>query len=49
MVSEFTVGDNPSYFTFGKNNLVYFVNEVDSFNLAHGGGITTLRLDKRQQ
>ena len=46
MVSEFTVGDNPSYFTFGKNNLVYFVNEVDSFNMAHGGGITTLRLDK---
>ncbi len=46
MVSEFTAGDNPSYFTFGKNNLVYFVNEVDSFNLAHGGGITTLRLDR---
>jgi 6-phosphogluconolactonase len=46
MVSEFTAGDNPSYFTFGENNLVYFVNEVDSFNLAHGGGITTLRLDK---
>jgi 6-phosphogluconolactonase len=46
MVSEFTAGDNPSYFTFGENNLVYFVNEVDSFNMAHGGGITTLRLDK---
>ncbi len=46
MVSEFTAGDNPSYFTFGENGLVYFVNEVDSFNLAHGGGITTLRLDK---
>jgi len=46
MVSEFLAGDNPSYFTFGENNLVYFVNEVDSFNLARGGGITTLRLDK---
>jgi 6-phosphogluconolactonase len=46
MVSEFNAGDNPSYFTFGENNLVYFVNEVDSFNLAKGGGITTLRLDK---
>jgi len=46
MVSEFIVGDNPSYFVSGKNNLVYFVNEVDSFNLAHGGGITTLRLDR---
>lgn len=46
MVSEFTAGDNPSYFTFGENNLVYFVNEVDSFNMARGGGITTLRLDK---
>ena len=46
MVSEFTAGDNPSYFTSGENNLVYFVNEVDSFNMAHGGGITTLRLDR---
>ena len=46
MVSEFIAGDNPSYFTFGENNLVYFVNEVNSFNMAHGGGITTLRLDK---
>ncbi len=46
MVSEFNAGDNPSYFTFGENNLVYFVNEVDSFNMAHGGGITTLRLDR---
>ena len=36
MVSEFIAGDNPSYFTFGENNLVYFVNEVDSFN--HGPG-----------
>ncbi len=45
MVSDFTAGNNPSYFTFGENNLVYFVNEVDSFNMDHGGGITTLRLD----
>jgi 6-phosphogluconolactonase len=46
VVSDFIAGDNPSYFTFGENNLVYFVNETDSFNLARGGGITTLRLDK---
>jgi 6-phosphogluconolactonase len=46
VISEFAAGDNPSYFTFGKNGLVYFVNEVDSFNMAKGGGITTLRLDK---
>ncbi|MCI0523344.1 MAG: lactonase family protein [Bacteroidales bacterium] len=44
-LSEFTVGDNPSYFTFGSDGLVYFINEADSFNLAVGGGITTLRID----
>jgi 6-phosphogluconolactonase len=49
MASEFTAGNNPSYFTFGENSLVYFVNEVDSFNLAQGGGITTLRLDKNSR
>ncbi len=49
MISGFTVGDNPSYFTFGKNNLVYFANEVDSFNLSPGGGITTLRLDEERK
>ncbi len=44
-LTEITVGDNPSYFTFGSDGLVYLVNEVDSFNLAAGGGITTLRID----
>jgi len=44
--SEITVGNNPSYFTFGRDGLVYFVNEVDSFDLKAGGGITTLRYDK---
>ncbi len=49
MISGFTVGDNPSYFAFGKNNLVYFANEVDSFNLSPGGGITTLRLNEERK
>lgn len=40
-------GDNPSFFTFGKEGLVYVVNEVDSFDLKAGGGITTLRFDKK--
>ncbi|MGB8358365.1 MAG: lactonase family protein [Bacteroidales bacterium] len=49
MLSGFTVGDNPSFFAFGKNNLIYFANEVDSFNLSPGGGITTFRLDKESK
>ncbi len=44
--SEITVGNNPSFFTFGMDGMVYFVNEVDSFDLKAGGGITTLRYDK---
>ncbi|MBE0677582.1 MAG: lactonase family protein, partial [Bacteroidales bacterium] len=44
--SEITVGNNPSFFTFGMDGIVYFVNEVDSFDLKAGGGITTLRYDK---
>jgi len=40
-----TVGDNPSFFTFGGDGLIYFVNEVDSFDLKAGGGITTVRID----
>lgn len=47
--SEFTVGNNPSYFTFGRDGLVYFVNEVDSFDLKAGGGITTFRYDKKNK
>ncbi len=49
MISGFTAGDNPSFFALGANNLIYFANEVDSFNLAHGGGITTLRLDEKSR
>jgi len=44
-LSEFTCGENPSFFTAGRQGLYYFVNEVDSFNNKPGGGITTLRLD----
>ena len=46
-ISEITVGDNPSYFTFGSEGLIYLVNEVDTFNMKAGGGITTLRYDKK--
>ncbi len=48
-ISEITVGDNPSYFAFGRGGLIYFVNEVDTFNQKPGGGITTLRYDKRNK
>ncbi len=47
--SEITIGDNPSYFTFGRNGLVYFSNEVDSFDLKAGGGIITMRYDKKNK
>lgn len=46
-ISEITVGDNPSYFAFGRGGLIYLVNEVDTFNMKAGGGITTLRYDKK--
>lgn len=46
-IAEVTVGDNPSYFTFGKGGLIYLVNEVDTFDMKAGGGITTLRYDKK--
>ena len=42
--TEITVGNNPSYFAFGRGGLVYLVNEVDSFEQKAGGGITTLAL-----
>lgn len=48
-LSEITVGDNPSFFTYGKDGLVYFVNEVDTFNLKSGGGVTTLRFDEKSK
>jgi 6-phosphogluconolactonase len=48
-LSEITVGDNPSFFAFGGDELIYFVNEVDSFDLKAGGGITTLRYDEKNK
>ena len=48
-ISEVTVGDNPSYFTSGRGGLVYLVNEVDTFDMKAGGGITTLRYDKKSK
>jgi 6-phosphogluconolactonase len=48
-ISGITVGDNPSYFAFGRGGLIYLVNEVDTFDLKAGGGITTLRYDKRSK
>ncbi|MDF1559103.1 MAG: lactonase family protein [Bacteroidales bacterium] len=48
-ISEITVGDNPSYFTFGRGGLVYLVNEVDTFDMKSGGGITTSRYDKKNR
>jgi 6-phosphogluconolactonase len=49
LVSKLLIGDNPSYFTFGKGGLIYFVNEVDTFDMKAGGGITTLRYDKKSR
>jgi 6-phosphogluconolactonase len=48
-ISEITVGDNPSFFTFGRGGLVYLVNEVDTFDMKAGGGITTLRYDRKSK
>ncbi len=48
-ISEINVGDNPSFFVFGSGGLIYLVNEVDTFNMKAGGGITTLRYDKKNK
>lgn len=48
-LSEITAGNNPSYFTPGKEGLIYLVNEVDTFDMKAGGGITTLRYDKKSK
>ncbi len=48
-ISEITVGNNPSYFTFGREGLIYLVNEVDTFEMKAGGGITTLRYDRKNK
>lgn len=46
-ISDCSIGNNPSFFTFGDEGLVYFVNEVDSFRQAKGGGITSMKYDSR--
>jgi len=48
-MSEIAIGNNPSYFTFGRGGLIYLVNEVDTFDMKSGGGITTLRYDKKSK
>ncbi len=48
-LSEIALGDNPSYFTVGQEGLIYFVNEVDTFGQRAGGGITTVRYDRKSQ
>lgn len=45
VISEVVAGDNPSFFTQGRDGLFYFANEVDSFNGQPGGGITVFRYD----
>ena len=46
-MSQLSIGDNPSFFTFGRNGLIYCVNETDTFEMKAGGGITTLRYDRK--
>jgi 6-phosphogluconolactonase len=46
LVTSFNAGPNPSYFCFNRNlNLVYAINEVDSFRNSRSGGLTTLKHD----
>lgn len=41
-------GPNPSFFAFSNdNNLIYCINEVMEFNGKTGGGLTTLKYDKK--
>jgi 6-phosphogluconolactonase len=48
LISESDVGPDPSYFCFSKkNNLFYVPNEVIEFNGQHGGGLTTLKFDEK--
>jgi len=49
VVTGLPIGNNPSFFVSGKKGLIYFVNEVDSFDLKAGGGITTMRYDKKSK
>ncbi|MGA1978346.1 MAG: lactonase family protein [Bacteroidales bacterium] len=43
-ISETDAGPNPSYFCFfGRNGLIYSLNEVMEFNGKAGGGLTTLK------
>jgi 6-phosphogluconolactonase len=47
-LSGIDVGDNPSFFDYGNDGLIYCANEVDTFNFKAGGGITTLLFDAKE-
>ena len=43
-VGTFNAGPNPSYFCFNRKlNLIYAINEVDSFIKPRSGGLTTIK------
>jgi len=45
-VDSFNAGPNPSFIIVSKkHNLIYAINEVDSFTVAHSGGLTTVSHD----
>lgn len=46
LFSEKALANNPSFFGQGINGLLYFADEVSSFNGNEGGGITTLRVNE---
>jgi len=48
VLSEASLGNNPSYFTMAPDRTFYFVNEVQSFAGREGGGITIMRKKKRE-
>jgi 6-phosphogluconolactonase len=45
IASGIVISDNPSFIAVGEKNKIYVANEVDTFNMASGGGITTLQVD----
>jgi 6-phosphogluconolactonase len=48
LISEYDAGPNPSYFCFSeKNDLIYTLNEVMEFRGEKGGGLTTLKYDRK--
>jgi 6-phosphogluconolactonase len=45
-LSSFNAGPNPSFFCFRRNsNLIYAINEVDTFMNVRAGGLTTISHD----